>query len=322
VIALVSAALALSHVDASVTLQVSDREAAVKQVITSAEQAGGWFSSLSEDSVVVRVPVDQAAAFVESSRGLGRMVDRRWSAQDLDASLLDLRARLASREAVLTRYLGILDTATASSVVAVEREITSTVAEIEGLQGRIRYLEHQGAYAQLAFGFQFRDRAAPARDGSSSFAWLNSLNLADLQDAFRSDRFDHRSAGVTLVAPEGFAAGRKAGRFHALSPDDVMLRVRVEKNKPEADLAFWREAMTVRMTEAGYHVVATGDVTAGGTPGALLELSAPDGASDATYLVALFVDGKRLVLVEAAGEVSRVAKCRGVILASIQGMSL
>ena len=144
---MLAAAHAESHVDASLTVQVDDRDTAIRAVIARAEAAGGWFSALSDDGVTVRVPTPTAAELVEGGRALGQMVERTWSAQDLDAQLVDLRARLASREGVLKRYLEILGGARSDSVVAVEREITRTVAEIEGLRGKIAFLEHQAAYA-------------------------------------------------------------------------------------------------------------------------------------------------------------------------------
>lgn len=308
---------ASTHIDGSMTVQVADREAAIQRVVASAKASGGWFSALSDDAVTIQVPVSQAVGVLDAGKALGLVVDRGWAVQELDTELTDLGARLASREAVLKRYLDILSTTNAASVVAVEREITRTVTEIEQIKGRTRYLETRSAYANLAFSFRFSDRAAPARDGRSSFAWLNGLNLADLQDAFRSGRLSHRSCGVYAVAPDGFAAGRRARRFNAVSPDDVVMRVRRAKNRPRADLAFWKEAMRTRMTEAGYRVVAEGEASAGEARGALLELSAPDGAQDAAYLVVVFVDGRRLVVVEAAGEVGRFAKRREAILGAI-----
>jgi hypothetical protein len=320
--ALASVAFAgTTHIDGAVTVQVDDRDKAIANVIQTARDAGGWFSSLSDAAVTVQVPVDRAAAILDGSKALGLVVDRSWSAQELDTELIDLAARLSSREAVLKRYLDILGTTNASAVVSVEREITRTVGEIEQIQGRTRFLQQRGAYAQLAFDFRFRDRSAPTRDGSSSFAWLNTLNLADLQDAFRSGWFTHKSCGVHPVAPAGFAPGKKASRFVAVSPDDVVFRVRTAKNKPVADLAFWKEAMRTRMTEAGYHVVSEGEITSASGPGTLLELSAPDGEQDDTYLIALFVDGRKLVVVEAAGEVARFARHGGDIRAAIQALT-
>lgn len=315
------AALAASHIDGAVTVQVDNRDKSIADVVQRAEAVGGWFTALSDHSVSVSVPAEHATAVLDSARDLGLVVERSWSVADLDTELIDLRARLASREDVLDRYLKILGSANANAVVAVEREITRTVAEIEQIQGRLRLLEHRSTYAQLGFSFRFRDRAAPSRDGSSSFPWLNTLNLADLQSAFRSGRFSHRTRGVEVSVPAGFAPGRNARRFVAVSPDDVLFRVRTVRNKPKAELAFWKEAMVTRMKAAGYHVVAPeGEATvvmAGNVPGALLELSAPDGTQDAAYVLALFVDGRRLVIVESAGEVGRFAARRPAVLGAI-----
>lgn len=121
----------------------------------------------------------------------------------------------------------------------------------------------------------------------------------------------------TAQAPSGFATYEKGGAFRAVSPDGVIYRVRDEKNKPQAELAFWKEALKKRMLDAGYRFVSESDVKAGAAPGYLLELNAPQGSQDYTYLTALFVQGDRLVIVESAGEVSRFKSRRDVVLEAI-----
>jgi hypothetical protein len=126
-------------------------------------------------------------------------------------------------------------------------------------------------------------------------------------------------ASFTAVAPAGFAPFEKqGGELRAVSPDGVVYRVRDEKHKPHADLAFWKEALKKRMIDAGYHFVAEQDVSAGGKPGYLLELSAPVGEQDYGYWVAVFDAGSQLVLVEAAGEVTKLAARRDQLLAAIK----
>jgi len=49
----------------------------------------------------------------------------------------------------------------------------------------------------------------------------------------------------------------------------------------------------------------------------LLELSAADGENDQSYLVAVFVDGSKLIVFEAAGEVERFGPRQDAIHASI-----
>lgn len=97
------------------------------------------------------------------------------------------------------------------------------------------------------------------------------------------------------------------GGLRAVSPDGVLFTVRCEKNKPKADLAFWREAMRTRMEQAGYRVTADTSVTMRGGEGALLKLAAPVGNQDYLYWIAFKLNpsASRLLVAEAAGESRR-----------------
>ena len=308
-------------VSASLVLKVAQRDAAADAVIAKAKELGGYFSSLSSDQVVLRVPVASVDALVSAASGLGFVVARGYSRTDQSAALDEQRSRLGAREEVLARYMDVLSGAHADAVVTVESQITALISEIETLKGSIQLLEAQTSYGTVTVSFQFQDRAAPARNGSSHFPWLNTVNLSDRLSDLRDGPSGPRLHGVTVTAPTEFAPYKKARPYRATSPDDVFFVVRTAKHKPEATLAFWKEALRKRMVDAGYTVVSESDVSASGKPGALIELAAPMGAQDYSYLVAVFVDGKRLVIVEAAGEVSRFQARKAAILASIQGMS-
>ena len=142
--------------------------------------------------------------------------------------------------------------------------------------------------------------------------------LFDLQQGRRSDK----SRVELAVAPAGFAPFDRPTRFQALSPDDVAFRIRSAPNEPEADLAFWAEALRTRMLAAGYHLDAEAAVEASGMAGAMLELGAANGPRDQSYLVALFVDGPQLIIVEATGEAERFRPRRDAILAAIAALRL
>jgi len=253
---------------------------------------------------------------------MGKVVDRDWQSDDLGARLDDARSRLKAREEVLQRYLAVLAEAKPESIVAVQREITRVVGEVEQAKGTIRYLEHRVAYSEAAISFQFQDRSAPSRDGTSSFRWLNTVNLADLVVDFQVGRRAARSGALGRSVPAGFAPYKRKARLQAVSPDDVLYRVRRIRNKPRADLPFWQEALRTRMVDAGYHLVSEGEVVAGARKGALIELTAANGEQDQTYLLALFVTGRKLVLVEAAGPVERFAPRRDAGVAAIQGLAI
>ena len=312
-----SASAAEEVVAGSLTVKVAQREEASEAVIAQAREAGGWFSQLAEDHITLRVPSAQVEPMMEFSAGLGVLADRQISRSDHSQELSQARARLATRQEMLEQYMEVLEGASSKAVVTVEREVTRLVSEIEQLKGRIRYLEDQVDYGTVTVWFQFRDRSAPASDGSSSFAWLNSLNLVDLLGEFQW--LDTRGKTTTWLTepPDGFAPYKAKKAFRAVSPDGVVFRVRSAEHEPEADLAFWKEAMSKRMVEAGYQVLAEGEIQAGSTPGTMLELTAPYGTDDYSYLLAVFPAGKELVIVEAAGEVATFAARKDAIVTAI-----
>ena len=92
-----------------------------------------------------------------------------------------------------------------------------------------------------------------------------------------------------------------------------MFRVRAETARPRADLPFWKQALKRRMLDAGYTFVSESDITSRGGPGYLLELAAPIGSRDYSYLVSIFVQDTRILLGEAAGEVVQVARHKKAI---------
>lgn len=113
---------------------------------------------------------------------------------------------------------------------------------------------------------------------------------------------------INPTVPRDFAQYHRGyvfkGDLKAMSPDGVLFTVRCEKNKPRADLAFWREAMKTRMGQAGYRVTADTACTMQGREGALLKLAAPVGNQDYVYWIAFSLNpsGSRILVAEAAGE--------------------
>lgn len=313
---------AVTSLSAGIVLKVGVPEDAADALVAKAEELGGWFQTRSTTSVGFRIPGAQTDAFLEYAGTLGVVADRSFNAQDLTGELVDQRSRLAARESVLDKYYDVLSGANPKAVVSVERQITGLVAEIEQLRGRIRYLEHQGDYARVDVSFQFRDRSAPVRDGNSSFQWLNTLNLEDLVNDFRYDNAWWRTSPADPVTPDGFSAWKKEKAYRAVTPDEVMYRVRSMKHKPKGELAFWKEAMKERMIAAGYVVASEQDVTADGVEGALLECRAPLGEQDWTYLVGVFPNGGRLVIVEAGAEITAFEARKAALLTAISAMGM
>ncbi len=80
--------------------------------------------------------------------------------------------------------------------------------------------------------------------------------------------------------------------------------------------------MKKRMLDAGYIFLNEAPIEADAQEGYLLELTAPYGQRDYTYLMAVFVRGKKIIIAEAVGEVSDLAARRAAILEAIQNLKL
>ncbi len=120
------------------------------------------------------------------------------------------------------------------------------------------------------------------------------------------------------VIPDGFASYGETAKTKAVSPDGVMFRTRSEKNEPYAKLSFWKEALKKRMLDAGYGFRKESGISADGREGYLLELTAPLGPVDYSYLVAVFLNKKEIFIVESAGEITRFDNRREDVVAAIK----
>jgi hypothetical protein len=119
-------------------------------------------------------------------------------------------------------------------------------------------------------------------------------------------------------APEGFAIYEGNRPYRAMSSDGVVYRVRTENDSTDATLAFWQEALKKRMLDAGYVFLRDGEAKSANSTGYVLEVTAPYGVRDYTYLMAVFKKDKRLVLVESSGEVAAFERRRPQVMAALE----
>ena len=166
--------------EARAQLLVSDREAASEALITWAEEQGGYFVERSLERVVLRVPADAFDELREVSRMTAEeIITYNPSAQDLRQELSAVEAAIASREENLERVLAFLDESDdIEGTLALEREISSLMQELESLRGRERAIRTRIAYARAEIALSAQAADIPDRV-PSSFDWLNSLDLYD-----------------------------------------------------------------------------------------------------------------------------------------------
>jgi hypothetical protein len=103
--------------------------------------------------------------------------------------------------------------------------------------------------------------------------------------------------------------------YRAMTPDGVVLGVRVVRNAGKADVAFWTQAVTLHMQElSGYALLTTTDVTtASGLTGKELRFGHDESGKPYAYAVRIFVQGKTLFLVEAGGTKEAMERSRATL---------
>lgn len=130
------------------------------------------------------------------------------------------------------------------------------------------------------------------------------------------------SSKFVTTTPDGFARYKTRTIFKSVSPDHVVYRIRTVKNKPYANFDFWKEALPERMKNAGYRVIRDSIVANTNGDALLLEMAAPIGTADYSYIVMMTVKGKRILIAEAAGQYTDFQNRKTSIIAALEKTAL
>ena len=176
-------------VEAWISLQVDDIDAAARQVETLAAQRGGWVESadlLGEGgyrtaSINVRVPAERFNNAMETLRGLGQVTDEGVSSTDVTERLIDNEARMTAWKAQEERLIVLLENAaTLEDVIDIERRIAEVRADIEHVAATQRNLENRVAASLIRVNLHLPARfAADPPYGSLALAVGNPAETAD-----------------------------------------------------------------------------------------------------------------------------------------------
>lgn len=194
---------------ASLTVAARDVPGALAEARAAVEAAGGYVADESTDRdsegrdrsrVTLRVPPQEYDGLVERLSGLGRLVERKVSAQDVTDQVVDVESRIATRKASVERVRKLMDEATAlSDVVSLEAELSDRQADLEALQARLKSLRERTGTATVTLSLHEPDAEPVEGGGVPSFGDA----LADGWDAFLTVL---RWIAVALGAALPFAA--------------------------------------------------------------------------------------------------------------------
>lgn len=175
---------------AEVTLQTDGPQvnATLERIIETATAMGGYLVRRSDEQVQVRIPSSRFREGLRRVEGLGEVLHRSVSADDISEEYRDLDIRLQNLRGVRRRLEEFLARAgTMADALAVERELERVTREIDTLEGRLRFLGARVAFSLVTVTVHPRTPivntvAPPAsrRVLSLPVEWLDNLGLEHL----------------------------------------------------------------------------------------------------------------------------------------------
>jgi hypothetical protein len=161
--------------NASLSLTVTDTEAALNEINEMVDELGGYvvesnlyqFQEGLRASIRLRVPAESLDVALERVRGLATEVrSESISGHDVTEEYVDLQSRLRHLEATEKRLLEFLDEAEdTEAALAVYEQLRQIEGEIEQIKGRIQYLEQSAALATVSLDITPDELAQPIQVG-------------------------------------------------------------------------------------------------------------------------------------------------------------
>ncbi|MFJ4851008.1 MULTISPECIES: DUF4349 domain-containing protein [unclassified Streptomyces] len=159
---------------ATLTVEAGNVPDALARSRTLVEAAGGYIgdesTSLDDEGhehsrVTLRVPPTDYERVLGDLAGLGRLLERKVSAQDVTSQVVDVESRIKTQRASVARVRELMDRATKlSDVVTLEGELSSRQADLEALEAQQASLKERTGMATVTLVLTEPDRvAAPAK---------------------------------------------------------------------------------------------------------------------------------------------------------------
>ena len=164
----------------SADLAVNNRETAARQFIDWAEDTGGYYLRYSDSGVILKIPDYNEEKINSLLKSSGEILNYSYESVNPEEEINIIKGRLTAREKLINDYYSLLNTSDFKSTLALEKEISAVLREIEQLKGRIKKLEHDKRFAYVQINFISED-FYPEND-ISSFDWINNIDFYSLME--------------------------------------------------------------------------------------------------------------------------------------------
>ncbi|MGO4257895.1 DUF4349 domain-containing protein [Marmoricola sp. RAF53] len=127
-------------------------------------------------SLQLRVPVKYFDTAMKSISGLGTLVDRSRTSEDVTTQVIDTRVRIQAQKASIARVQALLAEATSiNQVIAIESQLTQRQSELDSLEQQQAYLADQTAMSTIGLTIaRTGTKAAPVEAEGGFLAGLEA----------------------------------------------------------------------------------------------------------------------------------------------------
>jgi len=167
---------------ADITLAVFEVQKSIEEVAAIAKRQGGFLAKRDDQSITVRVPSTHFDQTVKDLEGVGDVLHRNVTAEDVSEEFHDLQIQLRNLMAMRERLVALLAKASkVEEAIAVEKELGRVAGEIDRIQGRMKFLEDRARMSTITVRLSPR---APSTIDKGPFQvplpWLHDLGIERL----------------------------------------------------------------------------------------------------------------------------------------------
>lgn len=231
------------HYDGYAKLEVTQPDMTLDAAVKLAEDVKGYVESRSSTTVNLRVPYAAVREVYARVLGLGEVMARRLSAQDITDAYLATELRLKTLRTSRARLVELLGAAGEQQKISLLREIQRLSEEIVNLEVQMRTLEQLAVFSRITV------EAVPRQAHSGypveelqAFRWIHTLSPYAQNVARDADELElHTPANMVLVDDDDV--------WRAESADGASIWASKRDNEPRGDTAFWLRAVKQRLAQ-------------------------------------------------------------------------
>lgn len=144
----------------TMNLETEDFDESLKSITELASRYRGYItnsgssvntSGKKQGTAEARIPAQNFDSFVSESGKTGKVMSVNINGNDITEEFIDIEARCKNQKALEERLINLLNlkTAVLTDVVEVEEKLAEVRAQIESMEGRMRFLKNQSEYSTL-----------------------------------------------------------------------------------------------------------------------------------------------------------------------------